>query len=324
MSPKIMTLGQTFVGFVMDQSNIFKNADQRREKDYVPEVRRVTWIGLGVNIALSIFKLAAGILGRSQAVVADAVHSLSDSSTDIAILVGVRYWSQPPDEGHPHGHRRIETVVTTLIGMILAGVAVGLVYNALGTLRDRHSAPPGWIAFAAALISIVSKEGLYRWTWSVGKRIKSPAVVANAWHHRSDALSSFPAALAVAGAAISPSWSFLDHVGAVVVSLFILQAAWRIAWPALEQLADKGAPGEHRELIRSLALATGGVRVVHAIRTRHIGSGLQVDLHILVDGQMTVREGHDISETVKQNLIEQGPDVVDVVVHLEPCDEPNE
>jgi cation diffusion facilitator family transporter len=270
---------------------------------------------------LSVLKFVAGIFGRSQAVVADAVHSLSDSSTDVAILVGVRYWSQPPDLGHPHGHRRIETVITTVIGVVLAGVAVGLIYNALTTLHERDAAPPGWIAFAAALVSIFSKEMLYRWTFVVGKRIKSSAVVANAWHHRSDAFSSIPAALAVAGAAVSRSWSFLDHVGAVVVSLFIFQAAWRIAWPALGQLVDAGASWKDLERIRTIALGTEGVGTVHAIRTRHIGSGFQVDLHILVDGRMTVREGHDISEAVKQNLLADGPEVVDVVVHLEPHEE---
>ena len=297
---------------------------QPRDAHHTAEVLRVTWVGLGANIALSILKLAAGIIGRSQAIVADGVHSLSDSSTDVAILVGVRYWTQPPDEEHPHGHRRIETVVTVFIGVLLAAVAAGLTYNALATLHERDAGSPGVIAFAAALVSIVSKEMLYRWNLSVGKRIKSPAVIANAWHHRSDALSSIPAALAVAGAAVSPSWSFLDHVGAVVVSLFILQAAWRIAWPALGQLVDTGATRMDRERIRTIALGTDGVEMVHAIRTRHIGSGLQVDLHILVDGRLTVREGHDISRAVKQRLLSEGPDVVDVVVHLEPYEESQE
>lgn len=283
-------------------------------------VRRVTWLGLAANLFLSVFKLLAGIAGGSQAVVADAVHSFSDSSTDVAILVGVRYWAQPPDETHPHGHGRIETLVTTFIGIMLAAVGLALIYNALATLHERVGASPGWIAFAAALVSIVCKELLFRWNLAVGRRIRSCALVANAWHHRSDALSSVPVALAVAGAAISPSWAFLDHVGAVVVSLFIFQAAWRITFPALERLVDVGASRREREVIQEIAADTHGVRAIHALRTRHIGAGLQLDLHILVDGDMTVRRGHDISEAVKERLLALGPEVVDVVVHLEPYD----
>ncbi|MBN1341950.1 MAG: cation transporter [Phycisphaerae bacterium] len=292
-----------------------------RAEHYAGQVRRVTVIGLLVNLILSGLKLLAGLIGSSQAVVADAVHSLSDSVTDVAILIGVRYWSKPPDDEHPHGHRRIETLVTTLIGVILASVALGLTYNSVVTLRDKHASPPGWIAFAAALLSIASKEILYRWTVRVGRRIKSTAVIANAWHHRSDALSSIPAAIAVAGAALLPGWSFLDHVGAVVVSFFILQAAWKIMMPALGQLIDAGASEDDLKRIRALAMSVDGVRHVHAIRTRYIGSGVQVDLHVKVDGNLTVYEGHDISEAVKRRLLDDGPDIVDVVTHLEPYKE---
>ena len=146
-------------------------------------------------------------------------------------------------------------------------------------------------------------------------------MMANAWHHRSDAFSSVPVALAVAGARIQPAWIFLDHVGAVVVSVFIFGAAIRIVWPALQQLVDAGAPQAERERIREIALGTPGVEVVHAVRTRRLGSGLEVDLHILVDGHITVQEGHDIAEQVKERLLAGGPDLVDVVVHLEPSEE---
>jgi cation diffusion facilitator family transporter len=284
----------------------------------IAEVRKVSWVGLVSGLGLTAVKLAAGLLARSQALVADAVHSLSDTSTDVAILVGVRYWSAPADKDHPYGHQRIETLVTIFIGLLVGGVAVALAYNALNTLRGGKYTQPGWAAFGAAVVSIVVKEVLYRWTAKVGKRVKSSAVVANAWHHRSDALSSIPVALAVAGAAISPSWSFLDPLGAVLVSVFVLIAAWRILRPALGQMVDVGAP-EHvvRELKR-LAAETKGVKGVHALRTRYLGSGLQADLHVTVDGGLTVQEGHDISEDVKQRLVEHGPDVLDVVVHLEP------
>lgn len=286
------------------------------------QVRRVTWIGLFINLSLAVLKFAAGVVGRSQVVVADSVHSLSDCLTDVAILVGVRFWSKPPDEKHPHGHRRIETVITVAIGVALAAVAVQLAYHALATLAEPHLQHPAWIAFAAAVVSIITKESLYRWTIVVGRRVKSSAVVANAWEHRSDAFSSIPAALAVAIAIIWPTWSFVDHVGAVVVSLFILQAAWKIVRPSLGQLVDAGASKKDCKQIEAIALTTEGVKLVHAIRTRFIGSGLQVDLHIKVNPDMSVREGHDISERVKQALVRRGPDVIDVVVHLEPYEEP--
>ena len=280
--------------------------------------RRITWIGLGVNLLLTGLKFVCGVIGSSQALIADAVHTLSDSGTDVAVLVGIRYWTAPADEGHPHGHRRIETVITVVIAVVLAGVAAGLVANAVTTLRNEHAAGPGWIALAAASISIASKEAVYRWTIAVGKRIKSAALIANAWHHRSDALSSIPVVLAIAGAKIEPAFSFLDRVGAIVVSVFILRAVWQIGWPALQQLVDTAAPEKERQQIADVTLTIEDVKSVHAVRTRYIGSGLQVDLHIGVDGDLTVRKGHDISEVVKQRLLAEGPDVVDVVVHLEP------
>lgn len=284
-------------------------------------VRNVAWLSLGVNVLLSGFKLAAGLIGRSQAVVADSVHSLSDAVTDVAILVGVRYWSAPADETHPHGHGRIETLVTLLISALLAAAAVLLAHNAIVTLEERHAQAPRLVALVAALISIAGKEALYRWSVAVGRRARSPALIANAWHHRSDALSSVPAALAVLVARIHPSWAFVDHVGAIVVSLIILQAAWRIGWPALQELADAGAGRETRRRIEDLARSTPGVEKVHAVRTRRMGSGIAVDLHVLVDGGISVRRGHDISERVKARLLAEGPDLVDVVVHVEPLGE---
>jgi len=301
-----------------DLNDTERAAPRQEDVDRAREVQRVTWIGLLVNVLLSALKLAGGLLGHSQAIVADAVHSLSDTTTDVAVLVGVRYWSQPPDERHPHGHQRIETLVTAGIGALLAVVAAGLAVNAVSTLAEEHVHPPGLIAFAAALVSIVSKEILYRWTVLVGRRIGSQAVVANAWHHRSDALSSIPVLLAVAGARLFPAWAFLDHLGALVVSVFILRMSFFIVRPALDELIDSGASARELERIRRIALETEGVKQVHAIRTRRSGAALQVDLHVLVDGAMSVRRGHGISEEVQRRLLAEGPRLTDVVVHLEP------
>lgn len=285
------------------------------------EVKRATWISVSVNLSLSGLKLACGILGKSQVVVADAVHSLSDLVTDAAILIGVRYWSKPADECHPHGHQRIETIITVVIGLVLAGVATGILWNAAVTLHDGHKTTPGWIAFGAVLVSIICKELLYRWTISVGTRIKSMPLVANAWHQRSDALSSIPAAIAVAVAAISPEWSFVDHVGAVIVSLFIYQAAFKIVRPCLAVLCDSGAPKKDVLKIEGIARGIAGVLGVHKIRTRHVGSSnLSVDLHVQVNRHETVERGHEISGIVKTQLIKKGPSILDVVVHIEPYD----
>jgi cation diffusion facilitator family transporter len=284
------------------------------------EVYRVTVLGLVVNLALTAGKFVAGVMASSQALVADGVHSLSDLSTDIAVLVGVRYWSAPADEDHPYGHGRIETLISLFIGAALAAVGVGIAWRALVTLMEPHRTVPGWAAFAVACASIVSKEIVYRWTVRVGRRVKSPAVIANAWHHRSDAFSSVPVAVAVVAARVWPDWAFLDHIAALIVTAMILQAAWEIARPALGQLIDAGATADQRDALLRLARETQGVRTAHRLRTRHIGTGLQVDLHVLVDPDLTVRQGHDIADAVKARLLSDGEEIVDVLVHVEPFD----
>lgn len=281
-------------------------------------IRRVTWIGLLVNLVLAAFKFAAGIFGRSQALVADAIHSLTDLTTDIAVLAGSHYWSRPPDENHPYGHRRLETLVTVFIGVVLIAAGIGIGWKAISTLHQKHTAPPGWIAVVAAFASIVCKESLYRWTATTGRRIKSPALAANAWHHRTDAFSSLPVLIAVAGARAFPAWSFLDHVGAAVVSIFILHASIKIIWPSLGELIDVGAPMETQKRIREIALRNEDVLQVHDIRTRFISTSVLVDLHIVVEGSISVREGHHIADDVRDRIIGEIPEVLDVIVHVDP------
>jgi cation diffusion facilitator family transporter len=281
-------------------------------------VRKVTWIGLLTNIGLSGLKFAAGYFGRSQALIADAIHSLTDTTTDIAIIAGSHYWSRPADEDHPYGHRRLETLVTAFIGIMLVAAGIGIGWEAISTLHKKQAASPGWIAFYAAMASIVVKEVLYRWTAAVGKKIKSPALAANAWHHRTDAISSLPVLIAVGGALIFPTWSFLDRVGAVIVSIFILHAALKIIWPAVSELIDAGVPEEIQNKIMGIASNTMGVREVHAIRSRYISSSIQIDLHIVVDGNISVRAGHTIADSVEGNIIGGIPEVLEVVVHVDP------
>jgi len=279
-------------------------------------------VGLFVNLALAALKFALGIVGASQAVVADAVHSLSDMSTDVAVLVGVCFWSKPPDRNHPFGHRRIETLITVGIGAALAFAAIGIGYKAIAGVRSAHLRQPMWIVVIAPIVSIVLKESLYRWTVHVGRRTHSPAVVANAWHHRSDAMSSVPALAAVILSRLNPDWAFVDHVGAMIISVFILKVAWDIAKPALNELSGQAATQADQNRIVEIVSHIEGVREAHAIRTRRYGGGILVDLHVLVSGDISVREGHDIAEEVQRRLVAHGPSVADVVVHIEPHDDP--
>lgn len=286
-------------------------------------VRRVGWVGLVCNLLLAAAKAVAGILGHSQAVLADALHSLTDSVTDIAVILGVRYWTAPADDDHPHGHGRIETLVTVVIGLAVGAVAVGMGVEAIRGLREESRFVPSGFALVVSLASIVGKEILYQWTARVGREVRSPALVANAWHHRSDAISSIPAALAVGFALINPEWAVVDSVGAVVVCLLILQASWKILRPAVDQLIDAGAPASERRRIEELAVLVDGVEAAHAVRTRYVGADLAVDLHVEVDGGLSVGEGHAIALAVRRKLVEDGPNVVDAVVQVEPHNLPS-
>ena len=305
----------------MADRNIIAEHSGENTRETMRQVQKVTVWGLAANLALAAIKFVFGILGNSQALVADGDHSLADSTTDIAVIVGARFWTQPADEEHPYGHGRIETMITFFIGVVLGTVGLLIAYRAIQTIGMDHRSAPGWIVFAAACISMVSKELMYRWTVLVGKRIKSSALMANAWHHRSDGLSSLPVAIAVLGTKIQPEWAFLDHIGAIIVAVLIIQAAWKISWPTLKQLADTAASEEERRKLIALARIVDGVKDVHALRTRHIGPGLQVDLHVLVDPNLSVSRGHNIAGIVKRKLLDDGPDVVNVLVHIEPYED---
>ncbi|MEJ2354640.1 MAG: cation diffusion facilitator family transporter [candidate division WOR-3 bacterium] len=287
-------------------------------KNNVRRLKKITWIGLGSNILLSAFKFAVGIIGKSQAVVADAVHSLSDVGTDLAVLFGVKFWSSPADPEHPYGHWRIETLVTSIIGVVLFVTGIEIAYKAITTIEEVHKTGPSLIAISGPLISVILKEILYRWTRTVGREIKSKALVANAWHHRSDVFSSIPVLIAVFLAAIDPRFMIVDHIGACIVSIFIIKVSWDILKESFGELVDVSAPKKDIKRIKDVTMKVAGVKSIHAVRTRKLGPGLHVDLHVLVDGNVTVREGHDISEEVKKELLDTGPNIFDVVVHLEP------
>ena len=284
------------------------------------EIRTVTLWGLALNLMLSAAKIVFGIFSSSQSLIMDGVHSVSDSVTDMGILVGRRFWSAPPDANHPHGHGRIETLITAGIGFIVLGTGIGLVFRALSSIPDATGITAPWPVLIVAVVSWCTKEALYRWTRRVGERCGSDAVVANAWHHRSDAYSSIPVVLAVLGNWIRPEWSYLDPVAAILVGVFVMRAAMEIIWPALKELADTAPSSANREALRKVVIGTEGVAGTHALRVRRVGPRLHVDLHIQVDSNISVHDGHEIAHDVKQRLLDAGLNVVDVVVHVEPLE----
>jgi cation diffusion facilitator family transporter len=307
------------------------------DQDLVNSISRVTWAGVWVNLFLIVAKGFGGWGAGSRTLLADAVHSLSDLATDAAVLVGVRYWAAPADADHPFGHGKIETLVTLIIALALALVGLILAYGALAALDRAAAAPPTgppavtpatWVALTVALVSIVSKEILYRWTAAWGATLKSSALVANAWHHRSDALSSIPPVITI-GAGAAGSWQgydfwFLDPVGTVVVAAMLTAVAWKVARPALGTLLDASAGRKLSTAIRETVTATPGVLSGHKLRTRFLGpDAAEVNLHILVDGNLTVAVGHQIAADVKYRLLAltiPGLEtrIVDVLIHIEP------
>lgn len=282
------------------------------------EIRWVTWWGLLVNLVLAGLKAAVGLLFGSQALVADAVHSLSDMVTDVAVIVGSRFWDAPPDTEHPHGHGRIETLIAFLIGLVLAGVGVGLGWEAARSWLAHEPGRASWPVLVVAVLSVLSKEWLYRWTVRVASRVHSSSLMANAWHHRSDALSSVPVVFAVVCLYFFPGWPYFDQLATILVSAMILYAAWEICFPAVQQLVDSAASEEKVAAIRTMALGASGVKAIHAVRTRWIGSGYQVDLHVMVDPNQSVYDGHEVAGRVKHRLLDSNLNVVDVLVHIEP------
>lgn len=293
-------------------------AEKRNTEYQATQVKRVTSVGMMVSGMVSAIQFAAGIFGSSQAVIADAVHSLSDMSTDVAVFIAYRYWSAPADIEHPYGHGRIETILTAALGILLAGIGIGIAYNAISSMRLGRAAQPGIIALVAAGAATISKEILYRWAVEIGRKAKSSALIANAWHHRSDAFSSIPVFLALAGTRINPDWWFLDRIGAIIVSGFILHAAWGILKPAMADLVDTGVSQEERNKIEAIVLGIPGVEQVHDVRTRHVGSGIYADLHAMVNKDMTVETAHAIAQKIRTDLIAEGPNILDVLVHIGP------
>ena len=291
--------------------------------DRVKEISKVTIVGGVVNAVLLLFKFVAGVIGHSSAMIADAVHSLSDFATDIVVLVFVRISGKPQDESHDYGHGKYETLATTCIGLALLAVAVGIIAGGAGKiaawLRGDELVPPGMLALWAALVSIVLKEWTYRYTVAKAKKLNSQAMEANAWHHRSDAFSSMGTAVGIGGAILlGKRWAVLDPLASIVVGAFIVKVAVDLLKEGLGELMEKSLPAEDEDEILTIIASFPDVVDPHHLRTRRIGNRVAVEVHVRMDGNISLNESHaratDIERAIKDKFGEQ----THVAIHVEP------
>ena len=290
-----------------------------REKSIV----RVTVWGAVANVVLAVAKLVAGIVGRSAAMTADAIHSFSDLVSDVIVLVMVKVASRGNDKGHEYGHGKFETLATVAVALLLLAVGGKMLADGVsriaGFVRGEQMAVPGMIAFWAALVSIAVKEALYQWTAYVGRKFDSPAVVTNAWHHRSDALSSVGSAVGIALASLlGGKWAIMDSVVACAISIFIIRIGVKMALPALRELTEASLPEETENEIRDVILSVDGVLDVHAMKTRKTGPDIIIESHIVVDPEMTVFQAHRITEYAEDRLRERFGQKTQISLHVEP------
>lgn len=291
----------------------------QREK----EIYKVTIIGSVVNFLLLVFKFFAGFVGHSAAMLADAVHSLSDFVTDIIVIVFVRISNKPQDKDHDYGHGKYETLATAIIGIILLVVGFGIFWNGAssiyGFLHGEQLEEPGMVALIAAIVSIVLKEILYQYTVIKGKELNSQAVVANAWHHRSDALSSIGTTIGIGGAILlGDKWRVLDPIAAVIVSFFIMKVAIQLLVPCVEELLEKSLPDEVEREIEQAVLSFPGVSEPHHLRTRRIGSYCAIEVHVRMDGKITLEEAHNTTIAIEHKLKDMFGVGTLINIHVEP------
>lgn len=289
------------------------------------KIYRVTLTGSVVNLLLVVFKFFAGIAGRSSAMIADAVHSLSDLISDVIVLLFVRISGKPQDTDHDYGHGKYETLASVLVGLLLGLAGLGLGVDAVKRTvyffgGASLPAPNGW-ALSAAVLSIVLKEVLFRYTEQSGRRLDSQALIANAWHHRSDAFTSIATLIGIGGAMLlGEKGSVLDPLAAAVVSVFILIAAYRLVKPGIDELLEKSLSPAEKEDIATIIAETPGVRHFHRLRTRRIGSQRAIEVHIKMPGEYSLRQAHSIASDVEMRLKKHFGESTHVAVHMEPTD----
>ncbi len=288
--------------------------------DRYKSAKRATIVNASVNSLLAIFKVAVGIIGHSQALVADGLHSFSDLVTDMLVLFAAKFGAEGPDADHPYGHRRIETVASIIISLILIGVAFGIAWDTIHHILGHHAKEmPTYPVIIVAIVSIIGNEFLYHYTLYEGNKSDSDLLRTNAWHNRSDSLVSIVVLVSVVGTMLGAR--YLDSIGAFIISLLILKMGIKMIWTSVQELVDAGVEEKTLAEIRTYILDTDGVVAVHQIRTRSHGSNIFLDAHIQVDPFITVSEGHYISEKVHLGLINNFEKIVDVTVHIDPEDD---
>lgn len=313
------SLRSRFFNVYLLESVRYLSMEHSREK----EIYKVTVACSAVNALLVVFKFVAGVLGHSSAMIADAVHSLSDFITDVVVIVFVRIAGKPADADHDYGHGKYETLAAVIVGLFLGLVGIGLgiggVEKTVAFFKGVPQESPNWLAFSAALLSLVLKEWSYRYTMTVARRVDSPALVANAWHHRSDAFTSVAALAGIGGAMLlGPAWTFLDPLAAIIVCLFIIKSAYDLLRPALDELLEKSLPAADKERIAEVITSTPGVLAFHRLCTRRIGVRTAIDVHIKMDGRLSLSEAHDIASAAERRLKEALGENTVVNIHMEP------
>lgn len=287
------------------------------------KIYHVTFVGFVVNLVLSLLKLAAGVVGRSGAMIADAVHSFSDLATDVVVIAFAHISAKPSDPGHDYGHGKYETLATIIISLALGVVGVGILLNSIEGIRtviDGGILPrPGAVALIAAVVSIVAKEILYRYTVRAGNALQSPSVVANAWHHRSDALSSLGTLVGIGCAFfLGEKWRIADPVAALVVAVFIFKVAFDLIRTGLGELLEQSLPADVEAEILQIVSTNPEIREPHNLRTRRIGASIAIEVHVRMDGKMTVEHSHALTVEIEQRLRERFGSGTMIAIHVEP------
>ena len=297
-----------------------KKQDSVKPDNYQATAMRVSRISIAVNVGLSIFKLIAGIFAHSGAMISDAIHSASDVLSTVGVMVGVHLAGKKSDLEHPYGHERMESIVSILLAVFLAAVGIGIGWSGLQDILSGEYNPlpvPGILAAAAAILSIAVKEWMYWFTRAAAKRINSPALMADAWHHRSDSLSSIGAFLGIMGARLG--FPILDPLVSVIICLFILKAAYDIFMAAVNQMVDHSCDPKLESQIRESVMATDGVQAVDMLHTRMFGPRIYVDVEIAVDGNLLLKDAHQIAENVHDKLEQSFREIKHCMVHVNPA-----
>lgn len=286
------------------------------EEQRFQEGQRITWVSVAVNIGLTAMQLVVGFAAHSQSLIADAMHTLSDIVADGFVLFANRKGAEAPDADHPYGHGRFETAASLVLGLLLAGTGAGILISAAGRLQDIGSAPPvGVAAMWAAIFTLAAKEGLFRYMLAIAERLRSPMLVANAWHARADALSSLVVAAGIGGALMG--FNFADAVAAIIVGAMIVRAGFTFGWAAIRELIDTGLSEEEVAAIGQTIANTSGVLGLHELRTRRMAHQVLVDAHVQVNPRISVSEGHRVAESARQRVLANHAEVLDVLVHVD-------